>query len=299
MAAELAAHEGSDEELVDALFRLVLRREPEPEARERALAQLADGTLSRATLVHELADERGIPARARARRRRGARARAPARAASGCAGSRLRPARTSASSRSRGCSRAFAATGRVLEVGYAFAEPAYLGGLLRAGVELVGVGPRDPRRRRHRDRRGGRPLAPVPGSLVRPGPPRLDARARRRRQHACTASPPSATAVRRDSRRSGSSGASSGAEEACSSRCRSASPATTAGSVRRTSRAGRRSSPKQGFFVEELEPYELSADGWRAAPSFDAGRGSLRRARAGRVGGALRRPLARSGCAAC
>ena len=29
--------------------------------------------------------------------------------------------------------------GRVLEVGYAFAEPAYLGGLLRAGVELVGV----------------------------------------------------------------------------------------------------------------------------------------------------------------
>ena len=30
-------------------------------------------------------------------------------------------------------------SGRVLEVGYAFAEPAYLGGLLRAGVELVGV----------------------------------------------------------------------------------------------------------------------------------------------------------------
>ena len=29
--------------------------------------------------------------------------------------------------------------GRVLEVGYAFAEPAYLGGLLQTGVELVGV----------------------------------------------------------------------------------------------------------------------------------------------------------------
>src|SRR4029453_10965882 len=28
---------------------------------------------------------------------------------------------------------------RVLEVGYAYAEPAYLGGLLRAAVELVGV----------------------------------------------------------------------------------------------------------------------------------------------------------------
>ena len=29
--------------------------------------------------------------------------------------------------------------GRVLEIGYAFAEPAYLAGLLRSGVELVGV----------------------------------------------------------------------------------------------------------------------------------------------------------------
>ena len=55
VAAELAAQGGADEELVDTLFRLVLRREPEPEARGRAIAQLADGTLSRATLVHELA----------------------------------------------------------------------------------------------------------------------------------------------------------------------------------------------------------------------------------------------------
>ena len=40
---------------VDTVFALVLRREPEPDARERALAKLAEGTLSRATLVHELA----------------------------------------------------------------------------------------------------------------------------------------------------------------------------------------------------------------------------------------------------
>ena len=36
------------------MFRLVLRREPDQRRGERALAKLADGTLSRATLVHEL-----------------------------------------------------------------------------------------------------------------------------------------------------------------------------------------------------------------------------------------------------
>ena len=106
MAAELAAHEGSDEELVDALFRLVLRREPEPEARERALAQLADGTLSRATLVHELATSEefrrvrelddavalGLAARARGERMRWLQA---------------PPGTDERVSRSRGCSRAF------------------------------------------------------------------------------------------------------------------------------------------------------------------------------------------------
>jgi hypothetical protein len=44
----------TDEELVDHLYELVLRREPEPEARARTLAKLAEGTLSRATLLHEL-----------------------------------------------------------------------------------------------------------------------------------------------------------------------------------------------------------------------------------------------------
>ncbi len=138
LAAELAAHEGGDEEFVEAAFRLVLRRSPDPEARTRALAKLAEGTLSRATLVHELASSEeflrvrelddavalGLGARARAERIRWLQARA---------GtdervveipwvlSRLRP------------------SGRVLEVGYAFAEPAYLAGLLRAGVELVGA----------------------------------------------------------------------------------------------------------------------------------------------------------------
>ncbi len=46
--------EPSDEEFVDSSFALVLRRPPDEEARERSLAKLAEGTLSRATLLHEL-----------------------------------------------------------------------------------------------------------------------------------------------------------------------------------------------------------------------------------------------------
>ena len=136
---ELAAHEPSDEEFVDALFRLALRREPEPEARERALAQLADGTLSRATLLHELATSDGVPARARARRRRRARARGARSAASADALAPGPAGHGRAGDRDPVGALAPRQTGRVLEVGYAFAEPAYLAGLLRAGVELVGV----------------------------------------------------------------------------------------------------------------------------------------------------------------
>jgi SAM-dependent methyltransferase len=135
--AELDAQAGSDEELVERLFRLVLRRPPDDEARERALAKLAAGTLSRATLVHELASSAeharvrelddavalGLGARARGERLRWLRAPATDERVVEIPWvlSRLVPA------------------GRVLEVGYAFAEPAYLAGLLRAGVELVGV----------------------------------------------------------------------------------------------------------------------------------------------------------------
>jgi SAM-dependent methyltransferase len=138
VAAELAAHDGTDADFVDAMFRLVLRREPDAAASERALSKLEDGTLSRATFVHELAgseeSERvrqlddavalGLSARRQHERLRWLQA----------------PAATDERvveipwvlSRLRG-------EGRVLEVGYAFAEPAYLGGLLRTGIELVGV----------------------------------------------------------------------------------------------------------------------------------------------------------------
>jgi SAM-dependent methyltransferase len=138
LRAWLEAAEGSDEDFVDAVFALVLRREAEPEARQRALAKLREGTLSRATLVHELAAapeferirllDDGI-AFARGARDRGERPRW----LQGPPGTDERVveipwvlARLSGR--------------RALEVGYAFAEPPYLAALLRAGFdELVGV----------------------------------------------------------------------------------------------------------------------------------------------------------------
>ena len=138
LAAELTAHEISDEEFVETAFRHILRRPPDDDARARALSKLSEGTLSRATLIHELTTSEesarvrelddavalGLGSRARGERIRWLQA----------------PAATDERvveipwvlSRLR-------ASGRVLEVGHAFAETAYLGALLRSGVELVGA----------------------------------------------------------------------------------------------------------------------------------------------------------------
>ena len=138
LRAWLEVAEGSDEEFVDAVFALVLRRDPEPDARERALAKLGEGTLSRATLVHELTDapeferirllDDGI-AFARGARERGERPR-------WLHGPRDTDERVIevpwVLARLSGR--------RALEVGYAFAEPPYLAALLQAGFEeLAGV----------------------------------------------------------------------------------------------------------------------------------------------------------------
>jgi SAM-dependent methyltransferase len=138
LQAELAAHEGSDEAFVEAAFQLVLRRVPDEDARERALAKLHAGTLSRATLVHELATSSefqrvrelddavalGLGARA--------------------AGERLRWLQAPAGTDERVVEIPWVLSrlrtdGRVLEVGYAFAETPYLAALLRSGAEVVGV----------------------------------------------------------------------------------------------------------------------------------------------------------------
>jgi SAM-dependent methyltransferase len=138
LSAWLAAAAGSDEAFVDDAYRLVLRRDPDEEARARALAKLAEGTLSRATLLHELAtatefervrlleDAIALATAARARGERQRLLQSPPGTDERVIEipwvlSRLRP-------------------GRVLEVGYAFAEPSYLAALVGASLEaLVGV----------------------------------------------------------------------------------------------------------------------------------------------------------------
>lgn len=137
LRAHLLALEPSDEEFVDGVFGFVLRRPPDPEARERALAKLADGTLSRATLVHELvtndefAHVRAVDdaiAFARGARRRGERPR------------RLEgPPGTDERVVEIPWVLARLRRGRVLDVGYAFAEPAYLAALLEELEDPVGV----------------------------------------------------------------------------------------------------------------------------------------------------------------
>src|SRR4051812_7517531 len=145
LASWLDAASRTDEEFVDRVWRLAVRRPPEPDARDRALAKLREGTLSRAGLLRELVsseefdrvalldDALAFAAGERARPREG---RGPWRP-------RLLHAPASADERSLEIPWALArydGERRVLDVGYAFAEPAYLAGLTALGApELTGV----------------------------------------------------------------------------------------------------------------------------------------------------------------
>jgi O-antigen chain-terminating methyltransferase len=127
-----------DDEFVDHVYRVLLRRDPEPDAREQRLAKLRERTLSRATLIHELVtgdefarlrtldDAVAFAAWARAVDERPRELTAPA--------GDERPVEIAWTlARYRG-------EPRVLDVGYAFAEPAYLAALTALGAqELVGV----------------------------------------------------------------------------------------------------------------------------------------------------------------
>jgi SAM-dependent methyltransferase len=141
----LDAAKASDEEFVDQAWRLVVRRAPEPDARAAALAKLADGTMSRAGLLRELTSSLefdrvarldGALAFAAAERRRPRDVRGPA---------RPRDLHAPAASDERAieipwCLARYDGENRVLDVGYAFAEPAYLAGLVALGVpELAGA----------------------------------------------------------------------------------------------------------------------------------------------------------------
>ena len=197
--ATLQAYEDEDAAFVERAFHEVLRRSPDDDARTRALAKLGDGTLSRATFVHELVtsaeatrvreldDAVALGLGARARGERLAWLQAPPGTDERVVEipwvlSRLVP------------------SGRVLEVGYAFAEAAYLGGLLRAGIDLVGVDLAD-REVDGMERLVADVACPAAsGCERRPGPPRVDARARRRGQHGIRARRRSGAGVTRSTR---------------------------------------------------------------------------------------------------
>jgi hypothetical protein len=137
LAAQLELDAAPDQDFVVRAYRLLLRRDPEPEALERDLEKLRAGTLSRATLLAELAaadefqrvraldDAIALAAWARAAGERPRELRAPL--------GDERPIEIPwCLSRYRGEA--------LLDVGYAFAEPAYLAALVGLDApELVGV----------------------------------------------------------------------------------------------------------------------------------------------------------------
>ena len=139
LSAWLAAAAGSDEEFAAWAWSLMLRRDAEPDALEAAVAKLADGTLSRAALLRDLAATAEFAhvvtlddalAGARAARLAGERPRN----LHGPAGTDERVIEIP------WCLSRYGGESRVLDVGFAFAEPAYLAGLVGLGApELVGV----------------------------------------------------------------------------------------------------------------------------------------------------------------
>jgi SAM-dependent methyltransferase len=143
--AWLAALAGSDEDFVERAWRLAMRRAPEPDGRERALAKLRDGSLSRTGLLRELvgSDEfervaalDGGIARAAAERAAERDHRGPPRPRE----LQAPPASDERAIEIPWCLARYDGERRVLDVGYAFAEPAYLAGLSMLGApELVGV----------------------------------------------------------------------------------------------------------------------------------------------------------------
>jgi SAM-dependent methyltransferase len=141
----LDAASGTDEEFVDRAWRLVIRRAPEADGRARALEKLRDGTLSRAGLLRQLVRSEEFD-----------RVAVLDGGLSFAAGERAKPRDHHGPVRPRGLrapaicdERAleipwalarYDGEGHVLDIGYAFAEPAYLAGLVALGADdLVGV----------------------------------------------------------------------------------------------------------------------------------------------------------------
>ena len=145
LAQWLEAAAGTDEEFVDRAWRLVLRRSPEPEGRVRALEKLRDGTLSRAGLLRQLVRSEEFDRVAVLDAALAFAAAERARPRDGGGPWRPRELRAPATGDERAIEIPWALArydgeGHVLDIGYAFAESAYLAGLVGLGAaSLVGV----------------------------------------------------------------------------------------------------------------------------------------------------------------
>ena len=145
LEAWLAAASGTDEEFVERAWRLALRRRPEPEELSAAAGRLAARSLSRSALLRDLtaSEEFAGVALLDDAVARAAEARAAPREVRGPA--RPRDLTAPAWSDERAleipwCLARYGGERRVLDVGYANAEPAYAAGLAALGVpELTGV----------------------------------------------------------------------------------------------------------------------------------------------------------------
>jgi SAM-dependent methyltransferase len=139
LAAHLDQAALSDEEFVERAFRLLLRRRPDDEARGHALAALAEHGLSRAGLLAELAESEEF------RRLRALDDGVGRGAAARASGERPHELISSAEFDERPVELAwtlgrYRGERRVLDVGYAFAEPAWLAAVLALGAqEVTGV----------------------------------------------------------------------------------------------------------------------------------------------------------------
>ena len=289
--SRLPAHvsaSGSDEAFVDAAFAVILRRPPDAEARQRALEKLAEGRCRARRCCTSSSPRPSSSAsacsttRSRSRAARGAR-----RAAAPPAGAVAAP--TSASSRCRGCSPGLG-RGRVLEVGWAFAEPAYLAALVEAAPgELVGVDLAEARRRASRPSSPTSRKLPFPddsfdqvllvSTLEHIGADNEIVRGRRRGRP-----------VRGRELRSGSCAACS-TPEGSDARHRAA---RRAGRLRLVPAGGRRRLDaalhrRRASSSRSRRSYELGEEGWRSAPTFDPEGRHLRPAGPCRVGRPLRR----------
>jgi SAM-dependent methyltransferase len=145
LAQWLEAAAGTDEEFVDRAWRLALRRAPEADGRARALEKLRDGTLSRAGLLRQLVRSEEFDRVAVLDAALAFAAAERARPRDGGGPWRPRELRAPAAGDERAIEIPWALArydgeGHVLDIGYAFAEPAYLAGLVALGaIDLVGI----------------------------------------------------------------------------------------------------------------------------------------------------------------